>query len=52
MVCLGLEPGAAGWKRKTNPLNYGGIPHHFFVDEINPLNLVIALPSHPQCFNC
>ena len=23
MVCLGLEPGAAGWKALTNPLSYG-----------------------------
>ena len=22
MVCLGLEPGAAGWKAQTNPLTY------------------------------
>ena len=26
MVCLGLEPGAAGWKTQTNPLSYGGTP--------------------------
>ena len=26
MVCLGLEPGAAGWKAQTNPLSYGNIP--------------------------
>ena len=25
MVCLGLEPGAAGWKVQTNPLSYGDI---------------------------
>ena len=25
MVCLGLEPGMAGWKVQTNPLRYGGI---------------------------
>ena len=24
MVCLELEPGAAGWKAQLNPLNYGG----------------------------
>ena len=37
MVCLGLEPGAAGWKAQMNPLSYGGTPHpqqcyirHFF----------------------
>ena len=23
MVCLGLEPRAAGWKAQTNPLSYG-----------------------------
>ena len=26
MVCLGLEPGAAGWNAQTNPLSYGSIP--------------------------
>ena len=26
MVCLGIEPGAAGWKARTNPLSYGGTP--------------------------
>ena len=26
MVCLGLEPRAAGWKVQTNPLSYGGTP--------------------------
>ena len=26
MVCLGLEPQAAGCKAQTNPLNYGGTP--------------------------
>ena len=24
MVCLGLEPGEAGWKTQTNALSYGG----------------------------
>ena len=23
MVCLGFEPGVAGWKARTNPLSYG-----------------------------
>ena len=27
MVCLGLEPGATGWKGQTNPLSYGGTPN-------------------------
>ena len=26
MMCLGIEPGAAGWKARTNPLSYGGTP--------------------------
>ena len=26
MVCLGFEPGAAGWKVQMNPLSYGGTP--------------------------
>ena len=26
MPCLGLEPGAAGWKLQTNPLSYGSTP--------------------------
>ena len=29
MMCLGLEPGAAGWKVETNPLSYGGTPMIF-----------------------
>ena len=29
MVCLGLEPGAAGWKAQTNPQSYGGTPKTF-----------------------
>ena len=27
MVCLGLEPGAAGWKAQMNPLSYGSAPN-------------------------
>ena len=27
MVCLGLEPRAAGWKALTNPLSYKGTPY-------------------------
>ena len=26
MECLGVEPGAAWWKAKTNPLSYGVTP--------------------------
>ena len=31
MVCLGLEPGAAGLKQQTNPLIYGGIPEELLI---------------------
>ena len=34
MVCLGIEPGAAGWKARTNPLSYGGTP--IFVNNFYP----------------
>ena len=26
MVCMGFEPGAAGWKAQMNPLSHGGTP--------------------------
>ena len=28
-MCLGFEPGVAGWKAQINPLSYGGTPHLF-----------------------
>ena len=28
MVCLGLKPGAEGWKAQTNPLSWGGTPNN------------------------
>ena len=31
MVCLGLEPGAAGWKAQTNPMSYSGTPRFTFM---------------------
>ena len=31
MACLGVEPGAAGWKGQTNPLSYGGNIYYFTV---------------------
>ena len=27
-MCLGIEPGAAGWKARMNPLSYGGTPYY------------------------
>ena len=40
MVCLGLEPGAAGWKAQTNPLSYGGTPKNgpYFRETIKNCN--------------
>ena len=35
MACLGLEPGAAGWKVETNPLSYGSPHVHFNVGLVN-----------------
>ena len=35
MVCLGLEPGAAGWQAQTNPLGYGGTPDEMKLETIN-----------------
>ena len=32
MVCLGLEPGAAGWKAQMNPLSYGDTSTVFCFD--------------------
>ena len=41
MVCLGLEPRAAGWNVHSNPLSYGG----------TPLGLLFITPSlHPSGF--
>ena len=31
MVCLWLEPGAAGWKVQTNPLGYAGTPSYLLM---------------------
>ena len=31
MVCLGFDPGVAGWKAQTNPLSYGGTPSTIFL---------------------
>ena len=42
MVCLGLKPGAAGWKAKMNPLSYGGIPYDVDVDVC--LCVLVTLP--------
>ena len=36
MVCLGVKPGAARLKAKTNPLSYGGTPElKLFLTQLN-----------------
>ena len=35
MVCLVLEPWAAGWKGQTKPRSYGGTPLGFFLKYLN-----------------
>ena len=40
MMCLGLEPEAAGWKAQTNPLNCGGTPNKGFCDKPNSHKLI------------
>ena len=39
MVCLGFEPGAAGWNGRTNPLSYDGTPVFtvLFIQYLKPL---------------
>ena len=46
MVCLGLEPGAAGWKAQTNPLSYGGTQQLFlFITKNNPRRYKVNTPA-------
>ena len=47
MVCLALEPGAAGWKAQTNPLSYGGTPTYPF--KLVTLNLHHGVKFLFQC---
>ena len=50
MVCLGLEPWAAGWKVQTNPLSYGSTPKTSNCYKVIPL--FISPPHHefdPVC---
>ena len=44
MECLGLEPGAAGWKVQTNPLCYGGTPKkHWYLHSLWREAVVLAV---------
>ena len=54
MVCLGLEPMAAGWKLQTNPLSYGGTPiicnHRFILCLISSQELkLLAFLAYHKC---
>ena len=43
MVCLGLEPGAAGWKAQTNPLSYSGTPYFTFFYFLKSVDDVLGI---------
>ena len=46
MVCLGLEPGVAGWKAQTNPLSYSGTPSLLFLmGQPGPLLLFLVFSN-------
>ena len=52
MVCLGLEPGLAGWQAQTNHLSYGGTP---FLDFFLSIKVQVRLmekqvESAQMCF--
>ena len=48
MVCLGLEPGVAGWKAQTNPLSYGGTPWEEFLSQLELSDVALCNES---CLN-
>ena len=50
MVCLGLEPGATGWKGQTNPLSYGGTHGLIFSPERDFVVSVHFLVRGPVAF--
>ena len=44
MVCLGLKPGAAGWKARTNPLSYGSTHlSKYLVSDLNAFFVKLLL---------
>ena len=44
MLCMGLEPRAAGWKVQTNPLRYGGT-HCYAVLEVKHFDYMLQVTS-------
>ena len=57
MVCLGLEPGAAGWNAQTNPLSYGGTQKLLsitvrLVSSLTGLDWVVSVHTKNKIFSC
>ena len=51
MVCLGFEPGAAGWQAQTKPRSYGGHPFiQLSLSLFLSHSLYLSLPI-PQCLS-
>ena len=50
MACLGVEPGAAGWKAQTNPLSYGGTPCLKFFNGPSPASFKFIFVLFKQHF--
>ena len=42
MVCLGIEPGEAGWKAQRTPLSYGGTPYLYLY-----VSLSLSVSNYP-----
>ena len=47
MVCLGFEPGAAGWKAWPNPLSYGGTTCAYYYSDYKHLVQMIIWMASP-----
>ena len=47
MVCLGFEPGAAGWKARANPLSYGSTPNSASFGKQNLLGKFLGQAPEP-----
>ena len=46
MVCLGLKPGAAGWKAHANPLSFAGTPEYNRVPNSKCYKQILAYWLH------
>ena len=50
MVCLGIEPVAAGLKAQTNPLSYGGTPNLIIFTAVRGLFVPLKHKFTKKCF--